>query len=110
MNLRFLFDTGNPLGYSVATVIEYSCVSNVMFITFCILIIAIASCLLLISMTNDMQYSINTLNKCTKVKKKNFDIVQQFNDFIRFHSNAQQLSESIFLKISNFRAFGPIKK
>lgn len=84
--------------YFVAVAIEYLIVLNVIFFNMCIMIIAVGPCLLLTSMTQDIEYHMDALNKCARIKKNRYELIQQFNKLIQFHSNAKQLSKSNFLQ------------
>lgn len=56
------------------------------------MMIAIGPNLILISITEDMKYSLRALNKKAKSFKKDSEIIQQFIKFIQFHANAKKLS------------------
>lgn len=62
----------------------------------CVLIIVIAPCTILISSTDDIKYGLSILNTSARANESQFKIAQQFNQFVRFHSTAKQLSEIFF--------------
>lgn len=99
---RFPFDVKNPVGYALAVVIQFVCMINNNLTVLCVLVIVIAPCLILISTTNDIKYGLDVLNINARANESDFKITQQFNQIVRFHSTAKQLSDLIllFLKAS----------
>lgn len=91
--VRFPFDVKNPIGYTMAVILEYLLAFNVDLFAMCIMVIAIGSSVTLISVTQDLNVSLKNLDKSAMMKDSPLEIVQQFNEFIRFHSNAKQLSD-----------------
>lgn len=98
--LRFPFDTNNLTGYLIAVIAEYFFTLNLELFIMCIMIIAIGSCLILISLTKDMKCGLNALNE-SAVETESESQIQLFNELIEFHSNAKQLSESYSLKLNS---------
>lgn len=64
-----------------------------------IMAVAIGPSLVLISITEDMTCSLDALDKSAKINHHQradpVEFLQQFNEFIRFHSHAKQLSGSL---------------
>lgn len=83
----------NPIGFSVAVILELLIVVNVQFLATCVVIVAIGTSLTIISITEDMKRSLHALNKCAKKKKIHFKMTQKINEFIELHANAKQLSD-----------------
>lgn len=83
----------HPIGYSIAVILEYLIAVNVEFFAMCIMIIATGPCLILISITDDMECSLKNLDKSARTKECPRKIIQQFNEFIQFHAKTKQLSE-----------------
>lgn len=75
----------------MAVSVEFIFTINIELFIMCVMIIAIGPCLLLISMAADLRYSLDTLNKNARTNKSGYEITQQFNQFIKFHSNTKQL-------------------
>lgn len=76
---------------------------NIGIVIMGIMIVAIEPSLVLISITEDMECSLDALNKSARPNQNQeantIEFIQQFNKFIKFHSNAKQLSASL-----NFRS------
>lgn len=88
-----------PFGYSIAIALVYIITFNMQLSVLCVLIIVIAPCLALISITTDMKYELGVLNTSARTNESPFKVTQQFNHFVQFHSKAKQLSEQI---LNNF--------
>lgn len=76
---------------------------NMQLSVLCVLVIVIAPCLALISITTDMKYELGVLNTSARTNESPFKVTQQFNQFVLFHSKAKQLSKRIPLNNFNFR-------
>lgn len=76
----------------MAVCIEFIFTFNIEFFIMCVMIIAIGPCLLLISMAADLRYSLSDLNRNARMNKNDYEITEQFKRFIKFNSNAKQLS------------------
>lgn len=61
-------------------------------------IFTIGACLMIISFADDMKCDLQSLNRIAKVKDDDdnrLEIVLRFSQFIRFHSEAKELSKKI---------------
>lgn len=100
---RFPFDTKNPIGFTIASAIEYFMCVNLTFFVMCIMVVAIGPSLALISITKDMKCCLKSLDNCARTKENHIKIIRQFNEFIQFHSNAKQLSSNWEFSFTSFR-------
>lgn len=99
--LRFPFDTNNLIGYLIAVIAEYFFTLNLELFIMSIMIIAIGSCVILISLAKDMQCGLNALNdSAMETEDESEDKAQLLNELIEFHANAKQLSESDALDLN----------
>lgn len=89
---RFPFDVDHLVGFLIAIVIIYGYLLNLSFLTMAAMMIAIGPNLILTSITEDIKYSLHTLNKKAKISKKEAEIVQQLIECIQFHAIARKLS------------------
>lgn len=90
---RFPFDWKNPSGYLIAffaEVVLISCaaIAGVLATNF-----GIGINLILISLATDVQADILSINQIIKNRPERSQVVKQFKDFVRFCSDAKQLSE-----------------
>lgn len=53
--------------------------------------------IVLIGFANDLQSNLNTFNDSVKENEHESEMIQRFNELLKFHSDAKQLSEFEFL-------------
>lgn len=89
-----MFNTKNPLGYTIAVAIVFVLALSVVFTALAAANFALGTrlgmCLILISLAKDMRGDLSYLRKSIKCKKDRVHIIKQLSQFVRFHSNAIQ--------------------
>lgn len=101
---RFPFDTRNPIGYCVGCVFEYLTIVNQAFVVMCIFCFCLETVLLLISLANDIECALNTLNRyIISYKKERKKINKKVSQLIQFHVHAKQLSRVFVLKFQSIK-------
>lgn len=91
---RFPFDVKSPFGYTIAVAIQFILSFNLDLTVACISIILIPQFLILISTVTDMVCGLGMLNTSARANESDFKIIEQFNQFVQFHSKVKELSES----------------
>lgn len=92
--LRFPFHTNNPLGYSIAVIIEYVAIGYEFFIVACTLALGIGTCWFAISITKEIKrirHSINDAAQANQNQSNELKIL--FSEYIHVHSSIKQLSK-----------------
>lgn len=89
---RFPFDTKTPVGFSVAAVIQYLLLINLMIIPKCFYMLGIATLPMLISIIDDIKRDLNAIQQSLRDKKKRRNVFKPLTQFIQCHSDARQLS------------------
>lgn len=114
---RFPFDMKNPVGYSIAIVIEYITCGYEFFTVACTLSVVIGSYWVSISATKEIQHILHSINDKTRANENHpneFGIL--FAEFIDAHAAVKQLSwhkvsisypHCILLPIIDFFQIGP---
>lgn len=98
-NWRFPFDWNNPIGYVVALFIEYITVVAATVIALAIVTPIIASCIMIISLTKEVKYSVREIRKCVASKENRLKVNDLFPGLIEFHSDAIRVSEFIPFRV-----------
>lgn len=93
---RFPFDTKNPVGYSIAAILEYMASFNTHLVGMCITNSSILSSLIVISMADDIKFDFESFNNNAMAKGNPVQISKQFKQVIEFHSGVKQLSVALF--------------
>lgn len=95
---RYPFDTRHPIGYSISCVIEYIALVNETFVVMCIFCFCLGTTLLVISLADDINYTLGTLNShIIRLKKDRIEVIEKIPRLIEFHTHAIQLSHTTFL-------------
>lgn len=92
---RFPFDIKSPVGFSVAIIIEYAFVANLMIVPECFYTIGTTALPMLFSLANDIQYELNKIQRSLSYRRRRSKMVKPLTQFIRFHSDVRQLSNPI---------------
>lgn len=91
---RFPFDSKNPVGYSIATFIEYIICGYEFFTAACTLAVVIGSYWVAISATREIRRILHSINHKTRANKNlSNEIKVLFAEFIDAHASVKQLSE-----------------
>lgn len=93
INQRFPFDTKNPVGFSVAIVIQYIQSICSMVATDCFTVCVFGTSALIFPLTKDMKNDLEAININAKRKRTRSKIVSQFAQFVQFHAKLIQLSQ-----------------
>lgn len=101
-NDRYPFDWKTPIGYTLAATLQYTAVSVILFATSSTVVIQMGVISMLISMTKDIKHDLHAINKKSKIKDHQPDILHHFTELIQYHSDAKLLSEYDKLFIFNF--------
>lgn len=84
----------SPFGYTIAVAIQFILSFNLDLTVACISIILIPQFLILISTVTDMVCGLGMLNTSARANESDFKIIEQFNQFVQFHSKVKELSEN----------------
>lgn len=90
------YEIGTPIGFSVAILMQYIFIVDIMSIVECFVLIGISTLPIIFSMTNDIATELNSINVCLRYKKMRLKMAAQFVKIIQFHSDTIQLSFSYF--------------
>lgn len=90
--LRPPFDTKNPMGYTLAVVMEFIVGWIVDVVAMCFAIFAIPIVSILISMAHGLKFELKSVNKNAKAKRSPLSILKQFKQIVEFHSDVKQFS------------------
>lgn len=96
---RFPFDTKQPLGYSVASILQFLFTSCIFTITAVCVAVGLGTFLLAISLTKDIQNDFILINKNAKSKRKRGHALKQLSELIQYHASAKQLSEPLLFEL-----------
>lgn len=89
---RIPFNTKHPIGFSVAIVIQFVLIRNVMILLYCFLLIGIATLPMLFPLTDDIKCDMKTIQKSLKNKRKRSKIIESLSQFVQSHADARQLN------------------
>lgn len=100
---RFPFDTTNPIGYSVAVLLEYGMCAYELFIVACTLSLGIGAFWFAISATTQFQHYLPMINDkaSTGVNGQSHEFKILFSAFIDSHGVVKQLSIFHYFSRSN---------
>lgn len=91
---RLPFDWKTPKGYVISFIFQFILTINLLYSVLCLTILAIGTCLILISLAKDIQCYLNLIKMNARDKRNRRKISKKFTHFIRFHSNSKQLSNN----------------
>lgn len=84
---RFPFDLKNPIGYTLALILQYIMLMCMLYSVACLLSIGFGAYVLIITVTEDIKINMTTIH----TEETHLKIVGQFLDTIEIHSSAKQL-------------------
>lgn len=96
---RFPFDTKNPIGYLIATILQLVAMSHQACYIACFLALALGAFLFSSTLMEDVTGEINAINDDLRTKKSECHILQKFSALIQLHSDAKQLSVTAKISI-----------
>lgn len=108
---RFPFDWKNPVGFLIAISIQYTMFKYGSRICTCFFALSIGSQLYAIALSKAIKGSLLSINQNNQAKSDEPILLEQINEFIELHSNAQQLSknESVAFSSINFSSSQSIR-
>lgn len=89
---RIPYKTDTPIGFSIAILMQYIFIVDIMTIIECFVLIGISTLPIIFAMTNDIVIELNGINMCLKYKKLRLKMAKQFIKLVQFHSDTIQLS------------------
>lgn len=84
------------MGFSVATIIQYIFILDLMISMECFLLIGIGTLPLLLTLTDDIKYDLYAIHRSLGNKKNRKKMGKSLSKFIQFHSETRQLSLILF--------------
>lgn len=90
---RFAFDWKNPIGYAIASFIQYLFILYLFLIATSLLCAAIEGILLTHAVLNDLKINLTEINEFGKYRRNHSKATAQLTDFVEIHSLVIQLSE-----------------
>lgn len=107
---RFPFNTKTRIGFSVATIIQYIFLLDLMISMECFLLIGIATLPMLFPLTDDIKCDLSAIQRLLRDKTKRIKMTKPLSKFIQFHSDTRRLSLIFFPLISFYCLFNNHKK
>ena len=95
----FPFDSKNLIGYLIAVALEYLSDLHICFFVASIFSLAVGGFIFTFSMTEDIKNNLNSINQNIETDGTRSEFYKKFSRFVQLHSNAQQLSGSIWLNL-----------
>lgn len=95
---RLPFDWRNPLGYTIAFIFQFILSMDLLITILSLTIYAIGTCLILMSLAEDIKCDLNSVKMNARHKKHSGNRLQMFVEFshlIQFHSSSKQLSTNL---------------
>lgn len=89
---RMPYETRAPLGFTVAILMQYVFIVDIMTIVECFVLIGVSTLPIIFSMTNDIVTELNNIDMCLRYKKLRLKMTKLFVKLIQFHSDTIQLS------------------
>lgn len=89
---RFPFTWNNPIGYLLATTMQYVMVTFVLYFVACSSTLAIAVYLFTMNATSDIIDNLHSINEEGKFDQKQSNLPKKIFEFIEYHSILKQLS------------------
>lgn len=87
------FDWENPIGFLIVIIWQFAATFLLLRFLACLLLLALASLLFAFSITKDWKNDLRTLDAMAKTKRSETDMFEQLTEFVRSHSNIEQLNK-----------------